>query len=277
MAEQNVKSDDFTGLAGAVDRVRVLADQARRPTVLRLPEDPAHVSYLCAGDGSVKRVEATPGDRTITLATLDDLIALAKSPFDTAVKEAGRQLVVYHAGGVSLIFDHWNGRERAVVQLHETDEWGFFEERGANPVVSVSALRQALRSRLRECLSEDHLAKLVQQVSQMDTQAVAAGQVSVARGKESLGQSVLQQVVTTEMPEELQTFSVRRYANPDLNVRHPLTCLLDPETASRQWRLEPVEGSWLEAGQRAVDLVGARLREALNGSGVPVYQGTYEQ
>ncbi len=259
-----------------ISKVEQLVKEGLKPVFTRIVGDPAHVAYLYDPKGNkMERVELTPGKRSLVLANVADLIALGKTHFDATVRESARMLCFYNDENVTLVWDHVNGRESAVVPLATTEEYDFFEKQRTSPLIEVAELRHWLRVKLRKTFSSPDL---VEQVSKLAFVDQNTGQVAVNRGKESMGQSINQQVQEPDnLPDAFQTFTVRKYANPDMDIRFPVQCVLDPDTKTRRWYLQPTEDSWIDFDAAHAKVIGDQLRSAFKGTGVDVYEGTYEQ
>lgn len=262
-------------ISEGIAAVKGLVEKAFDPKIVQVPGKPPHLIYLAGKDGALIANEIPSGARYIPLLTIEDLCAMANQHFDTAVREGKRLAIFYDSGSVDLIFDFANGRERAQVKLHTTDEYKFFEARAQSPLIEVKDFRQALRFTLRKCYAD---AKIIEQVSSLGATTIAGGKTTVARGAESFSKEVQQQVAEPDsLPDPYQTFSVRKYANPDLDVRAPIQFAIDPDLDTRRWFVKPLQDSMIAFDQGIVDIIGARIRQAVKEAGVPVYQGAYTQ
>jgi len=160
------------------------------------------------------------------------------------------------------------------VKLDWSDEAEFFAARNKDPAISPEELRGALRFILGKT---NYDPNLVAQVSNINFNAVTNAGVALDRSKESLGNSIQReaQATTYGLPNEKQTFSVRLYRNPDLDVRYPLECILDPDVAKRQWRLKPLDFD--DFVELSVANVLNRIEDGLEGAGVDVFEGEFKQ
>ena len=257
----------------AMQQVQEMAQKALRPEIKHLPGDPPHVVHITKPDGTLERVELTPGYRDLIISRIDDLIAIGKAHFDDKIKTKQRLLITYNKDRVTLIFDHSTGHEKAFIPLISSEEYKFFCERRNQPLIDVNDLRMALRIDLRKTYKD---AKLIDQISKLDFNNLDRSSTSAERGRESMGRSIEQQVATPEdLPDPYQVFSIRKYTNPDLDVRFDLQCALDPDVNSRRWFLKPIEDSFIEFDSKVADLIGNKLRTEFKDSEVTVYEGTY--
>lgn len=241
----------------------------------RRPGDPPHVVFTENVDGSLEVGEVVPGYREIAVGRIDQLIAMARSHFDYNVKTDNRQLITYNPSRIELVFDYTTGRERAYVSLEQSEEHQFFDRRRNNPAIEVSDLRKALRMELSETFSS---VALVDQISALTFNNQNRTSIQAGRERESLGRSVEMTVDhPANLPDPFQVFQVRKYTNPDLDVRYPLTCLLDPDQETKRWSLQPFSHSWLAYESMVMDLIGQRLREELDGSGITIIEGQFNQ
>jgi hypothetical protein len=238
---------------------------------VKRPGDPPHVIHVRTAAGFTRQ-EVDPPVRQVALARLDDLISLAKKHFDSTLDPA-RMAVFFEDSMVQLIFDTITGYERATLHMAVSIEHRFFLNRIAGPSIPVKDLRRALRFDLTKCFDNE---LLIQQVSSLEITENGQTQVSAGRGSESLGKSVLSEArAAAGMPNERQTFNVRRYSNPDLDFRFPVECLLDPDTANAQWILAPRQDSFLKYCQDSLNVIEHRLRVGLEGMPIPIYQGSF--
>jgi len=256
--------------------IRDITDAARKSNWVRRPGDPPHVIWLHDASGNVSRLETEPGYRTLSINRFSDLIDLVKNHFDTHVAEAQRMAIAYNSNSVSLIFDTQNGREQASIVLEPTDEKKFFEAREQNPLIEAKQLYALMRYELHKTHNDPKFLKQISSLSFVDHDAASQ---SRERGRESLGANIEKQVAgNVELPDELQSFSVRHYMNPELDIRLPLVCWLDPDPSTRRWFLRPQPESLAAAQQAIMDQVGHLLRDGLKDvPGVKIYQGLYSQ
>lgn len=253
------------------------AQEANRPTVFQLDTDPTHIHRIAHVDGHVEVVETPPEPRLLQVDRLADIINLAnerhlldRSP--EADEDVLRRAIFYNPFEVTLVFNTANGREHARLPLNTTDEHMWFMQRITEPQQEPKELATALRLKLRRCYDD---AKLIEQVSSLRSRAEGEAHKVHSRTSESWGKSVTEQIADEHtLPDPYQTFSVRRYRNPDLDVRHKVQFALDPDTNTLRWLVYPLEDSWIDYLEAAVELVGDRLRENITAD-VPIYRGTF--
>lgn len=261
----------------AIAHVWKQAQEANRPQVIQVPGDPAHVHRLVHIDGTVERIENEPRPRRLTVERLEDIIELANNRHRLDRSEADnedvlRRVVFYNEDEVMLAFNTANGREFARLPLIESDEHKYFAARRYEPRQEPKALATALRLTLRRCYDD---AKLIDQVSSLRSRAEQEGHRQTSRTSESWGKSVTAEVHDDgNLPDPYQEFHVRRYRNPDLNVRHRVLFALDPDTSSLTWLVYPLEDAWLDYHEASVELVGDMLRQAIEAD-VPIYRGVF--
>ena len=257
-------------LQEAIAHVHELGKRGREPKFIDVPGAPPHHKYFVDKDGEVKEVRIPPGNRRMVVRRFDDLVKLAQSHFDDNVRNAGRTLVTYNAGGIWLTFNYENGREAAILPLKPTAEYLFFEGAMKEPYFEVDALRTTLRFDIRKTFQNN---KLIEQVSKIVFEKNQSSGVELASGKESLGSSVLEQVdQTVDLPNVKQVFNVCRWWHPDFNFRMNLECVLEPEVRGRVWMLRPYTDAWAEFNIQTLKKVGEKLREKLEET-VPVIEG----
>lgn len=257
----------------AIQHVQEQAETYLKPQIVKLPGDPDHVHYLSVR-GELTPLVNTPHNRTVSLERLDDLIRMATTPFDVRI-DRRKSAVFYNEKRVELVFNTDDGRERAFVNLVPTAEFNFFTARVSTPPIAVEELRSALRFILA---NTGRHGLLIEQVSTVVFQAGDTASVNLDRGRESMGSTIQRETSADKgMPDEHQVFDVRRWLNADLSFRFPIACLLDPDNRNRRWILLPVETSMMDFKQSCLEVVRDRLREGLEESGVPVFQGWFRQ
>lgn len=260
-------------LKEAIDRIVNLGQSALMPTIINVPGSPPHVQWYTDGDGQLKRLDVPPPSRFVRLSRLDDLIALGQEHFDAEVGGQKRMTCFYNREQVRLVWDHANGREGARMSLVLTDEYKFFLDAFGSPLMDVKSLRHALRFKLRKTFDSPDL---VAQVSSLDFATAARQSAAADRGKESFSRDVQQAVMDdTKLPHEHQTFNVRAFSNPDLDMRFPIECILDPDPASARWMLKPLEDSLIEFEANTLGVIGKRLREGFKDTPVRVFEGSF--
>jgi hypothetical protein len=243
--------------------------------VVHIPGQPAHVVYVRVG-AELQRIVLDPAPRVIELETIADLIGLAKAHFDQDVREDGKMAVFYTDEQVVLIFNTSDGLETAWVRLIASEEYRFVRKQATEPTISVQDLRAALRYILRECQSPDAIGLLAKQVSAVVFSTQDTGSINLDRKGESMGASIARQIENVAgLPDELQTFQIRRFANPDLTGRYQLTCILDPDHANRRFILKPTQSAILDLDHAAVKDVGQILHTGLDAARIPVFQGRF--
>lgn len=241
--------------------------------LVRFPDDPQHVMRFRDGAGTLQTLEAQPHPRRVILERLDDVIALVKKHFDDRVTHA-RMAVFHDDRGVQVVFDTVHGREIAELVLTASAEDLAFRGFIAERKVPCMTLRNLLRYELRECHNDP---RLEEQIAAINTAGSNAAGGTARRGSESLSSSVLSEAkVEGGLPNELQTFRVRRWANAELDVRFPVTVVLDPDAGTRSWIVHVIECSWRVYLAESKLTVGDTLRRGLEGTGVPIYEGHFE-
>jgi len=255
----------------AIEHVQKHAEGHIKPEFIRRPGDPPYVIFLRKGN-EVERQEVTAPLRTVGLLRIDDLVAVATKHFDSRITQA-ETAVFFNVHQIELIFNTRNGYERARVSLVASKEHTFFTDRRSAPRIGVRELRGALRYNLADCFDNPALED---QISKLSITRHDAGNEEHGRGRESLGNEVMTEAQQEAgLPEAIQIFNVRRWANPDLDVRHPIKCVLDPDLETRQWLLVPNEASYAEYIRLSLEVIEQRLRAGLKDCGVPVYQGAF--
>jgi len=263
-------------MAGPLDTAlqwaRDIADEARKPGVLKIPGTPSHLQYIAMPGGELVEHFVKPPLRYIHVGRLDDLIALGKSPMQGVKPDA--VMCVYTDTCVELIFDQQDGRERAYLPLRRTHEFDFFAERCQEPAIGVAELREAFEVKLRKTYRN---TKLVEQISTLASTNRTDASHSVNYGKESLGASVLNEAKGGDagFPDPYQEFSVRAYANADLDIRNELQCILKPNVKSVRWHLEPLEDSWLAMCDSILTTIRERLIAGFKDTPVRVIDGQF--
>lgn len=262
-------------ISEAIKTIQGLAQEAQTAKILPITGLPDHLYAVATPTGTIEIHELKPASRLVYLDLIDDLIAMGRKHFDDSINATGRMTCFYSETEVRLVFDHTRGREAAVVKLQPTSEYEFFLRRTNTPLIEVKDLRQALRVQLRKCYSD---SALIDQVSSLAFTNTDQGSVTADRGKESLGRALLQQVEKPDqLPDPYQEFAVRKYGNSDLDVRYGLQCLLDPDTATRRWLLQPLEDSWIQFNADNMELIGNQLRNGFANTSVRVFQGLFLQ
>jgi hypothetical protein len=258
----------------ALEFLKKQAVSAAKAEIRHLPGDPEHLYRVLHPDGDVTGLELDPPVRRLAVLRLEDLIAMAAEPFDQAMSDPGRRAVFYDHQQVELVFDTRDGRERATLMLHWSDQADFFARRRDKPTISVRDLRFALRITLEECFDNPHLIK---QVSAIDFRNTDAGGATIDRGKESLGRTIHQEINAVEgMPDETQMFELSLWADPDLVFKLPLRCKLDPLVQERAWFLKPVDRSWESFQRESLEHLRSKLVTGLKDKGVKVYEGRFD-
>lgn len=257
----------------AIDFVLGEGRKTVTPEFMQIKGDAPHVFYLRKADGSIERVETTLSPATATLETVS---AFTRFIDDThggvGVFKVEKPAVFLTQGGALYVPDTQTGRTAAKLPLLASEEVGFFDARDKAPLVDPVELRYALRVTLCDAGVGP---KLIEQVSKVDFAAATQANVSLDRGRESLGNAVQRQVQSAVgLPDEQQVFSVRMFANADMDFREPLRCLLDPEAASRRWLLKPLNLVEFKAKALKVveDVIEGQIDEDID---VPIYRGVW--
>jgi|GEM_PF-3172433 len=262
-----------TVLKEAIEFCQEKATQWLTPEIIEIPGEPKHVRWKREG-GVMQRIELAPPHRILSLTRLDDLIQLAQGHFDATVSADRRMAVFFNHESIRLIFDTGTGYEWASVRLVPSKEYRFFRSRQTEPLISVEALRLALRVDLSKCFTNK---ELIDQVSKIEAYTKGDSSVEYGRGKESLGKSIHEAVASeSNLPNEHQAFQVRCWANTDLDFRLTLDCVLDPNIKTLQWFLKPLEASYDDLIQSSLNVVESRLLEGLKDTGIPIYQGSWD-
>ena len=234
---------------------------SRTPHLLDVPGDPTHIKRIIDADGKVQEITLDPGPRFINCKRLSDIIDLINANLDFT---KGPMFVCVCADRVDLVLDTKNGRERARLELLHTEELSFFRNRIEEPRIDPRDLRTALRYKLRDTMDESSLAGLIEQISKYNLNIVSQENVSVDRGGESLGRQVQSEAnAPVGMPQEIQRFLIRPWANHDLESRYPIECILDPDSSSKRWILYPIESSLIRFYKGAVDDLFARIKDSV--------------
>jgi hypothetical protein len=260
-------------LADGLKAVQVLATEADKAEFVRRPGDPPQIVHLrhC---GTMTRQEVDPPNRLLDLLRIDDLISLGREHFDAGVAAAKRMAVFFDCRGAVLIFDTRNGYEQAVVRFVSSQEHDYLEDCLEQRSIPVSELRDELRIKLAKALPT---AKLIEQIAALDSDRTERGTAAVGAGRESIGRSIVSQVVNPAgMPDPIQTFMVRRWANADLPERYPVVVLLEPNARELSWLLAVQQDGWQDYQDKALEYVERRLRGGLDGTGIPIYQGAWD-
>lgn len=258
------------------EAVQYLLEQGRAEAgrrVLRLEGDPPHITRWVDGEGEMQRIEVDPPPREVRLGRLADVVDLVKKHFDVQVSDEQAMAVFYGPEAVQVVFDTSTGREIAVLDLIPSAEDRTFRKFMVERKVPCLELRNLLRYELRECYRDE---RLEEQIAAINT-ANATGNFGTARrGVESLSATVLaESKVEGGLPAETQIFQVRRWANAELDVRYPVQVVLDPDAQTRSWIVHVLESSWSSYLQESLDTVGVTLRQKLEGTDVPIYQGSF--
>lgn len=158
------------------------------------------------------------------------------------------------ANMIALIFDVTTGYDYAYVVLEDSAEHRFLFSRLETPEISVMDLYRALRYELAGWYKDP---KLLEQVASLQRTETQGANTKIARGQESLSANVIRDCCQSAggLPNDLQTFDVRRYANAELPDRFPVQCLLDPEPRTMQWIVYPRRDSVAHYVMQAQTLV----------------------
>lgn len=263
----------------AIDRIKELADEARSPESLEIPGDRKSRVHVAMPGGELKIIEIEPGARTIQMQSIKELCQLATDHFDKRPNFADKMLITYNDSKVQLIFNTENGRERAHVALHSTEEMRFFGSITNGKTFDVKELRGILRYILAKTYTN---TELVKQVSSLRVDTKGHRGSEAGRANESMSEAVERQVnESIQLPDENQTFNVRRWSNSELMQRFSINCILDPDVESNRWYLQPLEESYNAFCDDNLDLLGRLIKSNLEDSGnadtaaIPVIRGTF--
>jgi hypothetical protein len=259
-------------IAEGIEKLRELCNKAWKPEIIRLPGDDPRRIYHTTPSGALEHIELGPPPRVLVVQTIEDFTSIVTGEH---LHANDQMAVFYNESSARLVFHHQDGAEFAWIKFDSTDEFDFFAQQAESPGIEVDALATALKRRIRKCYRD---AALVNEVSSLNFMNRDGQSVSVDRGKESMGRSIIQEVEEpANLPDPYQTFHVRRFANHDLDVRFPLVCALDPDTKGRRWTLAPLEDSWIDFKAMTLTHIRDTLRTALKDTGVPIYQGSWGQ
>jgi hypothetical protein len=261
-------------LADALKFLRDLGNEAARPVKLDVP-DPRQVHYLFNGADHGFDLPVPP--RQHAVATLDDLIALARR-FAEAIPEdeadarrwSSTPVVWYGPDRVVLVIDDAGHRvERATFQLEHSDVFKKIQHLQKQELLVHRAFCRLLRIDLKTAIPAGELLDKVKAIEFQNGSIVKA---SSARGAESIGKSIKNEVADVgKIPEEVTLFA-RVYCNPLETFEAGVRCAVDIEPDHNALRLVPLPDAVEEAVELAVAWIGRRLVEAL-GEDVPCYCG----
>ncbi len=254
-----------------VNRIAELGHFSEAPKIIQLPGDRPHISYHRLPNGELQALHADPPHRSHKLDTIETLIDFVKA---NQRLTSGDDVVFYDSDNVEYVFDQ-SGFERATVPLVPSEEYQFILQRLREPNVGVKDLSKALRTTMRATLDADRRDELVRLVGKLNVKNETTGAAASARGRDTLGVSVDQQI-ESELPDEEQVFSVRRWANADLDIRNPIQVILDPSTTQPQWEMRPVQESVEVFKHLQLAHIGKLLHDGLMSTQVSIYQGRWE-
>lgn len=250
-------------------------DDSKKPEVFPSLGEPAHIKRIMLADRSILPIEIEPGVRTLGCHRLDDIATQLRGRLASE-----RMILAVSFGQVTLHYDTANGREFIQLILPFTKEMKFILARQGKPELSADEFRSALRYEFTETMSEERLSRLTKQVSNLRFAAEKEEARNMDRAGESMGASVQTKAEGTEgLPDERQRFMVRPWIVPDLDFRHPIECILDPDTAQMRWRLVPLEHSVIEFQKRCLDEIFDRLEPETSklGAKLEIIAGKYLQ
>jgi hypothetical protein len=253
----------------------------RKLELLRVDGQAPWKQHYIDKEGDLQVIELTPGPRRITCTRLSDIIGLIKNAGKGPLAFMnGEMYLTVHSGMVRLVFDTVNGYEHAVLPLTRTKEMAFFVKRIKEPHLNADEFRSALRYELRKTMDEVAREKLTEQVSKIRQTVNAETTHNMDRADESMGTEIQKQTQSggVGLPDEHQAFKIRPYTVHDIIDRHPIECILDPDTQTMRWRLVPLEHSVLSFWQAVTDGIISAIKDSIGENAkVHICSGDYVQ
>jgi hypothetical protein len=222
----------------------LLGQQAIEP--LSIPGRKQRQYFNVGGD--IQYEELLPPNRFIDLRDFNSLMNLLNDTAGVLGERSAYQVGVFvQSDRIDVILDTANGYERATWQLCPAAPWAFVSSLHPDGMkgkpFSPHDLRQHLRINLHDVKDQDGVEALIDRIAKVRFTNTDAAAVDHGRGKESLGASITRQVADeTPMPDERQTWQIRRWDHPRLSMKFPIKLLLDPDMEDRCWRLIPLAG-----------------------------------
>jgi len=258
-------------LQEAIAKIAELVTAGNDVQVLKIPGEAPSTLRLVKADGTVEVSEKTPPHRFIELLTLQDLIKLATEPFD---KEWAERAIFFSMSEVAIVLNYKTGYEVARLKLAPSAEMLWFNERIQAPGQKVSDLVYACQTVIRGTRPPVDMDTFIAAVGKLSINGGSNASAEASRASSGFSKSVMATVQQPElMPQEIQTFSVRPFATPDIKYRSPLMCSLLPKHAECSWLIQPVPESVLEYQNDVLDHLRERLGQVKD---VPLFAGRFD-
>ncbi len=229
----------------------------------------------------LKMIGLPPTNRAHRVRTLADLarytIAAAQDHDHKVTSQAnypGGPPVLYHNEAVCvLVLDDADRRDFVRFELNLSEEWQVLTKlRNETPLLSQREVIQLLR------LVFNASPALIAAFRRFELKARTGGASEINRGRESLGQSVEQEIVNaTDIPDVI-TLTVPIYRNLDEDRRYDVACAVELDVVNARAQIVPEPGRLDEVMHLHQADIGERLRAAFaeeeSSDLVAVYYGT---
>lgn len=244
---------------GAKDKVQII----------ELPEEPKGVYGVVLEDGTYQRTEAAAGSREVILKSIDQVptyVETAKSDLK------GKPAIYFNETFVRVIQDDGPDSLRkdcAVVGLPRTPECVLIGEVSNTFFLQKDFIR-LLRVDLADCKTQE-IMQLINVCKAIDFSSTKKGSASVDHGRESMGFDIQDEVISKagDIPEEVQ-IDLRIYEDRALDHRYKITCIVDVDAQTGQFKLTPKPAEI----RKAVEQEMAAIENILGECDCPVYFGS---
>lgn len=258
-----------------LNKIEELVTRANACEIITAPGEPSHVYYLREGT-TVRRVEAESGvigHTANTLETLADKAADAVKDEGHAEGEPSDVQVWVDRTGVVLLLDA-KRRNRVGYSLSYSEQ--IHKLTGiSNAAMSQKDIIFILRTTYRDCLGL--AGDLIPILRTVKFNAAEEGQQTIQHGKSSLGKAITAEITGTQNLPEYVTLSVPVFAQAGVqSVRSVVECALEPDAATKTFRLIPLPGAIERAIGDGEKQVAAKLHGLLDErkvNGVGVFMG----
>lgn len=261
-----VKVADSLGLAGAIEKIAALAEQAMKPTEFtpKNVEVPGHGFYISRA-GALEWVELPPARRALQLHTLASFVALVRhvhgGSHGPAPKSA--QLLV-GPGRIEFVPLHdaparADGLSSATLHLEASPEFTLLRDlekgRGRSPAELAIEIRDTLSAAV------DELPALLTVLRNVRFAGADSREVNVTHTSVAIATDVQRSVASKAEIPEFVGLHVRPWSCGDLQKRYPVRCSLNVLFDKGQIVLRPLAGELNDVIDRAMEDVCLQLAE----------------
>lgn len=254
-----------------LDRVVALADERRRPQVLKPEQEPEHVYLLTTPNGGVQRHRAEPKPRRHLASSLGSLADVANT------MRSSPACAWYSRKEVVLLLDDTDRRDSVSLALTLSYPLRALQGLETNRTLwfSQKDFINFLRIDLAGCLGA--AGNLLAIVRQLKFRQLAQSAGDIQHGKASLGKAIEAELTGAGSLPEQVVLHVPVFLNLLLPTQ-PVLCALDIDPTNEKLALIPLPGTLEQALRGAESAIAEQLAVHLaehDMESVPVYYGQW--